>query len=100
MSKPSKWYRTGDCRIVPSWFGFMRAEFMERKDFPGYSGTMEDGGYQVRWVRAGPFPFEFDDPYSPIGFWSTMSTPIGDTKTYGDRALWRGFITYFRGNKK
>jgi hypothetical protein len=95
--KHTAWYRTGDCRIVPWWFGIMRAEFMERRDFPGHFGTMEDGTFQTRWVSAGRFPAEMDVT-SPFGFWSTMSTPVGDTKQYGDRALWRGFITYFRGN--
>lgn len=95
--KPTPWYRTGDCRIVPWWFGIMRAEFMERRDFPGYGGTMEGGTFQTRWVGAGRFPIEMDVT-SPFGFWSTMSTPVGDTKRFGDRALWRGFITYFRGN--
>ena len=38
------------------------------------------------------------DITSPFGFWSTMATPVGDTRKYGDRALWKGFITYFKGN--
>lgn len=97
MSKPTPWKRTGDCRIAPWWFGLMRAEFMERRDFPGYSGTMEDGSFQTRWVSAGHFPWQMDVT-SPFGFWSTMSTPTGDTQRYGVRALWRGFITYFKGN--
>lgn len=28
----------------------------------------------------------------------TPPTPVGDTRKFGDRALWRGFITYFKGN--
>jgi hypothetical protein len=94
--KPTAWYRTGDCRIVPWWFGVMRAEFMERRDYPDFYG--EINSYQIRWVGAGRFPREFDGGMA-FGFWSTMATPVGDSKKYGDRALWRGFITYFKGNK-
>jgi hypothetical protein len=93
MSQPTEWYRTGEARIVPSWFGFMRAEVMERRDFPGYSGTMEDGSFQVRWVSAGRLPVEFDNA-GPFGFWSTMATPPDDP-SYGDRSLWRNFISCF-----
>lgn len=73
----------------------MRAEFMERRDFVDEDD--EAVSFQTRWVAAGRFPYELDQT-SPFGFWSTMSTPVGDTKQYGDRALWRGFITYFKGN--
>lgn len=91
--KSKGWYPTGEARIAPSWFGFMRAEVMQRRDFPGYSGTMEDGTYQIRWVSAGSFPREFDGP-TAFGFWSTLSVPADDPK-YGDRSLWRNFISYF-----
>jgi len=50
--------------------------------------------FQIRWARAGRLPYEFDNA-GPFGFLSTVSTPIG-VKTYGDRSLWRVFITYFR----
>ena len=93
--KPTPWKRTGDCRISPWWFGIMRAEFMERRDFSYDDGDVSS--FQTRWVGAGRFPWEMDIT-SPFGFWSTMSTPVGDTKKYGDRALWCGFITYFKGN--
>lgn len=96
MNKPTKWARTGDCRIAPWMFGLMRAEFMERRDFTDQYG--DPSSFQTRWVSAGRFPWQMDVT-SPYGFWSTMSTPVGDTEHYGDRALWRGFITYFRGNK-
>ena len=56
-----------------------------------------NGTFQTRWVGAGRFPAQMDVT-SPFGFWSTMATPVGDTKKFGDRALWRGFITYFKGN--
>lgn len=29
----TNWYRTGETRVVPSWFGFMQAQFIERRDF-------------------------------------------------------------------
>jgi hypothetical protein len=89
--KTGKWYRTGECRIVPWWFGLMRAEFLERRDFtdPTTGEVME---YQLRAVRAGSLPAKFDGP-SAFGFWSTMATPRD--RRYGDRALWRQFITYF-----
>lgn len=76
----------------------MRAEFMERRDLVDPDGVLEPM-FQTRWVSAGRFPAELDVT-SPFGFWSTMATPIGDTKTYGVRALWRGFITYFKGNSQ
>lgn len=96
--KPTEWKRTGDCRVAPWWFGIMRAEFMERRDFIDPNGVFGTT-FQTRWVGAGRFPAELDVT-SPFGFWSTMSTPVGDTQHYGDRALWRGFITYFRSNDK
>ncbi len=72
---------------------------MERRDFPDPYGGDDagNGTFQTRWVSAGRFPWEMDIT-SPFGFWSTMATPVGDTKKFGDRALWRGFITYFKGN--
>lgn len=95
MSNPTEWYKTGDARIVPWHFGLMRAEFMERRDF---SSCGEITSFQTRWVSSGKFPWEMDIT-SPYGFWSTMSTPIGDTKKFGMRAMWRGFITYFKSNE-
>jgi len=80
----------------------MRAEFMERRDFPDpYVVEAGDAGgsFKTRWVSAGRFPWDMDIT-SPFGFWSTMATPVGDTEKYGDRALWRGFITYFKDNSK
>ena len=96
MRTKSEWYRTGECRIVPSWFGFMRAEFFERRDFKDETGEVME--YQMRTVRAGPLPAQFDGP-SAFGFWSTMSTPAQDER-YGDRSLWRQFISYFPKIKK
>lgn len=98
-TKPGPWYRTEHCRIAPWWFGTMRAEFEERRDFSWRGGDDEVVSFQTRWVGAGRFPWQMDIT-SPYGFWSTMATPVGDTKHYGDRALWRGFITYFKGNKE
>lgn len=88
----TKWRRTGESRIVPSWFGFMRAEFMERRDFkdPATGEVME---YQVRFRSTGSLPWKFDGP-GPFGFWSTLSTPTD--RRYGDRALWRRFISYWK----
>ena len=91
MRRYSKWYRTGDIRIAPWWFGIMRAEFLERRDI-----TTEGAGdtYQLRWVGAGRLPAEYDGS-SAFGFWSTMATP-GDDEHYGDRRFWRWFIQYKR----
>lgn len=86
------WYRTGECRIVPWWFGLMRAEFLERRDFKEReSGDVME--YQIRWVGSGRFPSEFDGG-SAFGFWSTLATPPDDMR-YGQRSLWRRFVTYF-----
>jgi len=93
--KTSAWSQTGYCRIVPWYFGLMRAEFEERRDTTDPDGVFGDT-FQIRWVRSGRLPYEFDNS-GPFGFLSTIATPAGDTKTYGARALWKGFITYFRG---
>lgn len=95
MSEPAKWHRTGEARIVPSWFGFMRAEVMERRDFPDPYGGDDagNGTFQIRWVSAGRLPLEYDNS-GPFGFWSTLATPPDDP-TYGDRSLWRNFISCF-----
>lgn len=89
----SPWYRTGQTRIVPWLFGLMRAEFCERRDLmePIDHEVME---YQTRWVSTGRLPYVFDNN-GPYGFYSTLSTPPGD-KRYGDRALWRRFISYWQ----
>lgn len=84
--KPTPWKRTGDCRIAPWWFGIMRAEFMERRDFR-WEGDDEIVSFQTRWVGAGRFPAQMD-----------ITSPYG-SKGYGDRALWRGFLTYFKSNE-
>ena len=88
----TKWYRTGETRIVPSWFGFMQAQFLERRDFKDKQ-TGEVMEYQLRAVSAGPLPAKFDGP-SAFGFWSTLATP--PDRKYGDRALWHRFITYWK----
>lgn len=82
-----QWKRTGACRIVPWYFGLMRAEFEERRE--------TEDMFQIRWVSAGRFPAEFDNA-GPFGFLSTVATPAGDTPTYGARALWRYFVRYYK----
>ena len=91
--KTSSWHRTGACRIVPWRFGLMRAEFEERRNITDPYGVTGDM-YQLRWVRAGKLPHKFDN-IGPFGFLSTIATLAGDTATYGDRALWRNFISYW-----
>ena len=91
------WYRTGDVRIVPWWFGLMRAEFMERRDFK-CSQTGDPMEYQIRWVSAGRLPMEFDGA-GAFGFWSTLATPYDD-KRYGDRRIWHWFIRYWDSNRE
>jgi hypothetical protein len=93
MSKsPSEWKRTGEVRIVPWWFGIMRAEFEERRSFAGYSGTFDDGTFQLRWVGTGRLPAIYDNS-GPFGYWSTLSTPRD--MHYGMRAVWRQLIQHF-----
>lgn len=89
--KKGPWYRTGEVRIVPWYFGLMRAEFLERRDFsdPETGEVME---YQMRPVSTGPLPAEYDGP-SAYGFWSTLATPRD--KRFGDRAIWRQLISYW-----
>lgn len=94
MTKKSKsgWYLTGEARIVPSWFGFMRAELFERRDFR----DARDGeiyAYQIRARSAGRLPAEFDGS-TAFGFWSTLSTP--HKAEFGMRAIFRKFIQMFR----
>lgn len=91
MIRPTPWTPTGEARIVPWYFGLMRAEFCERRSFIDSDGVFGDT-FQLRWVRAGRLPAEYDGP-SAYGFWSTMATPR-DTG-YGMRAVWRQFISYF-----
>lgn len=95
MMVTGRWHRTGACRVVPWYFGLMRAEFEERRDTVdscGIAGTT----FQIRWVRAGRLPEQYDNS-GPFGFLSTVATPPGDVEVFGDRALWRYFIAYFRG---
>jgi hypothetical protein len=68
----------------------MRAEFMERRDFKDQDGEVME--FQLRAVRSGRLPAEFDGP-SAFGFWSTMATP--PERRYGDRAIWRRLIQFF-----
>lgn len=95
MTKPTEWYRTGETRIVPWYFGLLRAEFIERRDFKDQDGEVTS--YQLRTVGTGPLPDEYGSYYSPFGFWSTMSTP--DDARYGQRAIWRNLIKYFNKPK-
>jgi hypothetical protein len=86
----TKWYRTGECRIVPWHFGLMRAEFFERRDFKDEDGEVME--YQLRTVSAGRLPPDMDGP-SAFGFWSTLATPH-DTR-YGERGIWRKLVSFF-----
>ncbi len=91
MTTPTAWYRTGETRIVPWYFGLMRAEFIERRDFKDEDGEVVS--YQLRNVGTGRLPDEYGTWHSPFGFWSTMATP--DDARYGARAIWRKLIRYF-----
>lgn len=51
---PSKWYRTGEARIAPWFFGIMRAEVQMRRDH--YSPDGLTIGFNVKWVGAGRLP--------------------------------------------
>lgn len=90
MRTKNKWYRTGACRIVPWYFGLMRAEFLERRDFKDETGEVM--AYQIRWVSAGRFPDKYDGP-DAFGFWSTLASK--EDRKYGERTLWRRFINYW-----
>lgn len=85
------WYKTGETRIVPSWFGFMQAQEFWRRDFKDKE-TGEVMEYQLRARSAGPLPAKFDGP-SAFGFWSTLATR--DEQQFGERAIWRRFISYW-----
>jgi hypothetical protein len=84
----TEWYMTGESRIVPSWFGFLRAEIIWRKDFkdPETGEVME---YQLRPRSAGPLPGAFDGP-GAFGFWSTMASRSGL------RAVFRNLIRFYK----
>lgn len=86
-----RWYMTGEARIVPSWFGFMRAEVFWRRDFidPDTGEVVE---YQLKTKSAGPLPPEYDGA-DAFGFWSTLSTP--PDARHGMRAIFRRFIQVF-----
>lgn len=83
--QPSKWYLTGDARVAPWWFGLMRAEVMERRDFFFEDG--EEKSYETRWVGAGRLPAEFGD----YNLWSTLASPVAEHP--GSPGFWRRFIT-------
>jgi hypothetical protein len=93
----TKWYRTGESRIVPWYFGLLRAEFGWRRDFkePESGEVME---YQLIFRAAGRFPREFDGT-GAFGFWSTLATPTDDPK-FGERRFWRQFIWWFPKREK
>jgi hypothetical protein len=93
MSTPTEWYRTGETRIVPWYFGLLRAEFIERRDFKDPDGEVTS--YQLRYVGTGHIPDEYGSwKTSPFGFWSTMATP--DDARYGERAIWKNLIKFFK----
>lgn len=54
--------------------------------------------YQLRPRGAGRLPSEYDGP-GAFGFWSTLSTPPDDAR-YGDRAMWKNFVSWFRKPKE
>ena len=86
------WYLTGESRIVPSWFGFMRAEVFWRRDFKD-SQTGEVTSYQLKAKSAGSLPPEYDGA-GPFGFWSTLATP-SDAR-HGMRAVFRKLVQMFK----
>lgn len=83
------WYRTGECRVVPWYFGLMRAEFLERRDYKDETGEVME--YELRPVGAGRLPRKYDGP-GAFGFWSTLAS---NSSMYGERAIWRQFISFF-----
>ena len=94
MSTPSEWYKTGEVRIVPWYFGLMRAEFMERRDFSvGQKGTedYEVVSYQLRAVGTGRLPQHYE---AMTGFWSMMSST--SYTRHGDASIWRNLVRFFR----
>jgi hypothetical protein len=69
MSKypSSKWYRTGNMRIVPWYFGLMRAEEEFTRDC--YDPFGETNGTQSCWKGVGKLPNDRDGP----NLYSTMA---------------------------
>lgn len=89
------WIKTGASRIVPWYFGLMRAEFEWRRDITdpdGMSGDM----IEIKWSSAGRLPAEYDNP-GPFGFLSVVAAPPGDSR-YGEYGAWRRFISYWQGD--
>lgn len=90
----SKWYRTGESRIVPWYFGLMRAEFFWRRD--GYDHSGELVLFQLTTRGTGRLPTDMDGPYAG-GFWSTLATPV--KAKYGWRGIFRRLCFFFAAPK-
>jgi hypothetical protein len=89
MAHWSKWYRTNDRRIVPWFFGLMRAEFIWRRDWIDNDGEVMS--YQLRPRSAGRLPDDMDGP-GAFGFWSLLAAKWPANKA---QALWRPFVFFF-----
>lgn len=81
----SAWYRTGDVRIAPGWFGFMQAQELWRRD--SYDSYGETTGYVTKWKSTGPVPPEVDS-----NFYSAMAA-----RENNDWFVWKKLISYFPG---
>ena len=86
--KNANWYQTGEARIVPWYFGLMRAELRWQRDYSDADGEVMP--YSVQWRPAGRLPFKYDN-IGPFGFWSTMSAQ----PMHGERFIWKRFISYW-----
>jgi hypothetical protein len=84
----SAWYRTGELRIVPSWFGFMRAEEQWRKDC--YSPDGLNSMFTTKWKSVGQIPQEINN-----NIYSYLSGAYKGESQF--RRKWRSFIFFFGG---
>lgn len=67
-SPPSHWYKTGETRIAPWYFGIMRAEVQMRRDHYDLDGL--NSGFNTKWVGAGRLP----DNLANESYYSMLAT--------------------------
>lgn len=83
----SPWYRTGDVRVVPWYFGLMQAQELWRKDsYNQYHGITT--GFITKWKSVGKLPREVDDNF----YAAIEAYPTEDPY----HRKWRMLISFFK----
>lgn len=83
----SPYYRTGDIRIVPWYFGLMQAQEQWRKDsYNQYNGICS--GFTTKWKSVGKLPYEVEN-----NFYAYLQPYEGESPF---NRKWRLFITFLK----